>query len=324
MLQHGAKLFVYTCSFKKDTSESFVSRTENLVFFSGAVSMAWTGCYFWFLWFNYQTEISLEDQIIYYCYYQLSTLMVAFVISLVLPPAPYADSIAQGKLIEKTPIKRLQEHLLNSNRVAYVKESCTNRCSAVLSQVLSFRMIKFLPHIAVTASLTAIYESVVYTFLFNNTVDKLPDKDPFAVPFLVMIAYYFSMFIFSIGQCKKCFEHSAYQGRGTKVCGALANFLILGIVLGLIVVGSLADNNLIVTDWSPLFKNFSLYVIAGLALGITQVIMRRQRKSLTLENYDTWSGFRADLALLDATGLMEDLMVLIYQSVIVNILCTLK
>ena len=199
MLQSGAKLYAYTCSFKKETSEAFVSRTENLVNFSGALSMAWTGCYFWFLWYDYQTEISMEEQLIDYSYYQLSTLMAAFIISLILPPAPYAESIAQGKLIEKTPLKNSYEPLLASKNHQANKVSCSKSCRSVFLQLLSFSTIKFLPHIAVTASLTAIYESVVYTFLFNNTVDKLPEKDPFAVPFLVMIAYFFSMFIFSIG-----------------------------------------------------------------------------------------------------------------------------
>lgn len=129
-------------------------------------------------------------------------------------------------------------------------------------------MIKNLLLIAVSASLTAIFETVLYTFLAFNTFDKTLDN-PLSVPFLVMIAYYFSILLMSLGEWIRCFKHSEYLERKTRLCGAVTNFFILAGVLVLIVVGSLADNNLILQDWPPIFKNFSLYVIAGFAIGTT-------------------------------------------------------
>jgi hypothetical protein len=105
-------------------------------------------------------------------------------------------------------------------------------------------MIKMFLVVLPSASLTAIIEAVIFCFLSFNAGDKT-DESVFALPFLVVIAYYGSIFFLSFGQCKKCFSHSQYLNRGTRICGAFSNILILALVLALIVVGALADNDLI-------------------------------------------------------------------------------
>ena len=77
-------------------------------------------------------------------------------------------------------------------------------------------MIKNLLLIAVSASLTAIFETVLYTFLAFNTFDKTLDN-PLSVPFLVMIAYYFSILLMSLGEWIRCFKHSEYLERKNKL-----------------------------------------------------------------------------------------------------------
>lgn len=120
--------------------------------------------------------------------------------------------------------------------------------------------------ISPTASFTAIYETVVFAFLSFNTYDKTDDP-PLALPFLVLIAYFGTIFIFGACQCIKCYRHSDYLDSRTRCAGAVANFFILLLALALICVGALADNNLILQDWPPLLKNFSLYIFAALAIG---------------------------------------------------------
>jgi len=62
---------------------------------------------------------------------------------------------------------------------------------------------------------------------------------------------------------------------------------MLILVLTLVVLGALADNNLIFQDWPPILKNFSLYVITAIAIGLTQIVLRRQRRSLAIDtSYD--------------------------------------
>ena len=85
----------------------------------------------------------------------------------------------------------------------------------------------------------------------------------------MITAYHLTMFLLNFGQCKSCFAHSTYLTQRTKIRGALANFVILTLIFALIVVGTLADNNIILQSWPPLFKNFSLYAIVAVALGIT-------------------------------------------------------
>jgi hypothetical protein len=48
IMQYAIKQYVYTCSFKDETSKTFIRRTENLSNFIGMVAMSMSGCYFWF------------------------------------------------------------------------------------------------------------------------------------------------------------------------------------------------------------------------------------------------------------------------------------
>jgi len=90
------------------------------------------------------------------------------------------------------------------------------------------------------------------------------------------------------------------------------------------VVGALADNNIILQDAPPIFKNFSLYVLAALALGTSKVIIARQRRSLALENPDDFSGYPKERAFLDASYVLEEFLVIIYQVLIFALLYNLR
>jgi hypothetical protein len=129
-------------------------------------------------------------------------------------------------------------------------------------------MIKSLPLIMVCASLTGIIEAVMFAFLAFNTYDKTDDP-VLGLPFLIIITYYGSMFISSLGQCNRCFSHSAYLSGSTKRRGVCTNFLIFSIFGTLIVIGALADNDYFGGSWLDFFRDFTLYSLVGFALGIT-------------------------------------------------------
>lgn len=53
----------------------------------------------------------------------------------------------------------------------------------------------------------------------------------------------------------------------TKNKGACANFFILLLVTALVVLGALADNDLIFREWPAVIKGFSLYFLAAFGIG---------------------------------------------------------
>ena len=95
------------------------------------------------------------------------------------------------------------------------------------------------------------------------------------MPYMVLIAYFGSLFLIGICKCNKCFEHSNYLSDSTRRCGAISNFFILLLVTLFVFLGALADNNIIFPDWPALVKNFSLYVITALAMGVAITILKR-------------------------------------------------
>lgn len=85
-----------------------------------------------------------------------------------------------------------------------------------------------------------------------------------------------------------------------RCCGAFWGFFITALVTGLVIVGAMADNDMIKD--LDILKGFNLYFIVAVALGLCTVLLNKQRKSLivTKSNID----YRHEQTLYDATRLM--------------------
>ena len=173
---YGIKKYVYQCHWKEDKSRKYVRRVENLVPFAGMLGMTWSGCYFWFGILG--QEVTLPQLFNDYAYYQIITLVAALVITLVLPAAPYSE-------------------LKNVNRRVKV-ESCFSKSGRLLKKLFSFRLLLSFLLVACTSSFTAIYETIIFAFLAFNTEDKT-NSPPLGLPFMVLILYHGTMFIFGTG-----------------------------------------------------------------------------------------------------------------------------
>ena len=156
--------------------------------------------------------------------------------------------------------------------------SITKYLSSVLGNLFTIRMLIHLPFIIFSASITTVYESLVFYFLSFNAIDKtnIPEL---SLPFFVLVGYWLVQLIFGYMKCNKCFETYDYGRRSTRVCGSIVNFFILSIGLTVVTVGALADNDKLDI---PFLKGFSLYTITSLLIGICTMIMNRQRKSMAL------------------------------------------
>jgi hypothetical protein len=72
------------------------------------------------------------------------------------------------------------------------------------------------------------------------------------------------------------------EERKMKCCGSFFGFIVIGLVTALVVIGALADNNLI--NGFGFLKNFTLYFIVAFALGLCTVLLNKQQKSLIVTN----------------------------------------
>lgn len=111
---------------------------------------------------------------------------------MVLPAAPYSN-IDKNQDIKNDRLLRSSNYLSQENQAG-----CSKSCFGVLRRLFSFKMIKTFLIVLPSASLTAIFEAVIFSFLSFNASDKTNDS-PLALPFLVVIAYYGSIFFMSLG-----------------------------------------------------------------------------------------------------------------------------
>jgi hypothetical protein len=74
-----------------EVCKTFVRRTENVLPFAGMVASAWCGTYFWFNWLdNIPITRNTSDILSDFTYYQFFILLIALMISIVIPAAPYS------------------------------------------------------------------------------------------------------------------------------------------------------------------------------------------------------------------------------------------
>jgi hypothetical protein len=118
-------------------------------------------------------------------------------------------------------------------------------------------------------------ELCMFIFLSNNAVAKLREYSPIAIPFFVLGTYYLTIFFISIFKCRKCYgqDRGYYEERKMRCCGAFWGFLIIALVTGLVVIGALADNQLI--SGLEFLTGFNLYYIVAVALGLCTVLLNK-------------------------------------------------
>jgi hypothetical protein len=147
----------------------------------------------------------------------------------------------------------------------------------VLREFFTFRMfLKFSLHVLPSASIQGMLELCMFIFLADNT-DKKTNFSPIALPMLVFTAYYITYFLINIFKCERCYSLSpGYREENrTRCCGAFWAFFGIAAFTALVVLGAMADNNLINGGIFDILKNFNLYFIVAVALGLTTIILNK-------------------------------------------------
>jgi len=246
--EFACKKYVYQCTWKERKAQAFVRRIDNIPPVAGALGLVCSGLYYQFIHGDNLSFLKLRD----YGYILFGVISVAFSLSLVLPRAPYSERKVEAK---KQSVRRA---------------SCCYG-GKIFSHIFRMKMLWNLFHILPSASIQGLFEMVCFIFLFYNTTDKT-NFNPFALPVYVLSVYHLTSFLFGACRCKKCYGNS-YDDNRSKCCGAFTNIILISGATTLVILGSLADNN--IGNLPSFLKNFTLYFSVAVALGLTQTLLAK-------------------------------------------------
>ena len=161
---------------------------------------------------------------------------------------------------------------------------------------------------------------VCFMFLHYNTQDKTRFNS-IALPLFVLATFHATSFLINCCRCRKCYGN-AHDDNRSKCCGAFTNILLISASTALVVVGYFADNNMLFPTWPPFLKNFSLYFTVAVALGLSNSLLSKQRKSLIItDNAEVYPFLYGEQkAFYDATKLVQTFLVFLYHGLIAGLL----